>query len=131
MTPDALSSDTVSRWNYTQFEGDWKVGSTAGAAVTAKFKGHNNIHLGPDILLHQPNAMSNTFTYRREVGERFKLPLGEYVIIASTLKPHCNGSFILRVFTEKEAAARILCLSCPPSLSTPCQASSIRFVLGY
>ncbi|XP_050958245.1 calpain-2 catalytic subunit-like [Labeo rohita] len=169
LTPDALSSDTVSRWNYSQFEGDWRVGSTAGGCrknkdtfcsnpqfvikleeedddphdgengctilvglmqkdfrkdrrfgrepnsigfaiykVPDEFKGHNNIHLGPDVLLHQPTAKSNTFTKLREVGERFKLPPGEYVIVPSTFEPHCNGSFILRVFTEKEAAASLM-----------------------
>ncbi|RXN35117.1 calpain-2 catalytic subunit-like protein [Labeo rohita] len=169
LTPDALSSDTVSRWNYSQFEGDWRVGSTAGGCrnnkdtfcsnpqfvikleeedddpydgengctilvglmqkdfrkdkrfgrdliaigfaiykVPDEFKGHKNIHLGPDVLLHQQPANSSTFAYHREVGERFKLPPGEYVIIPSTFKPHCNGSFILRVFTEKEAAASLM-----------------------
>uniref|UniRef100_A0A673H859 Calpain 2 n=1 Tax=Sinocyclocheilus rhinocerous TaxID=307959 RepID=A0A673H859_9TELE len=192
-TPDALSSATVSRWNYSQFEGDWRVGSTAGGCkkneatfcsnpqfvikleeedddpydgedgctilvglmqkefrkdkrigrdpnaigftiyrVTGyvqsvillvleaplpstpqttsqpALKGCNNINLGPDVLLRQQyTARSNPFTYKREVIERFKLPPGEYAIIPSTYEPHCNGSFILRVFTEKEAAARL------------------------
>uniref|UniRef100_A0A671NYR1 Calpain 2 n=1 Tax=Sinocyclocheilus anshuiensis TaxID=1608454 RepID=A0A671NYR1_9TELE len=157
-TPDALSSATVSRWNYSQFEGDWRVGSTAGCSTFCsnpqfvinleeedddpydgedgctilvglmqkdfrkdkrigrdpnaigftiyKLKGCNNIHLGPDVLLRQRyTARSHPFTYKREVIERFKLPPGEYAIIPSTYEPHCNGSFILRVFTEKEAAA--------------------------
>ncbi|XP_076841257.1 calpain-8 [Brachyhypopomus gauderio] len=30
LTPDTLSSDGVCRWGYYQFEGTWKVGSTAG-----------------------------------------------------------------------------------------------------
>ncbi|XP_026093335.1 calpain-2 catalytic subunit-like isoform X1 [Carassius auratus] len=166
-TPDALSNATVSRWNYSQFEGDWRVGSTAGGCkenkatfcsnpqfvikleeedddpydgedgctilvglmqkdfrkdkrigrkpnaigftiykVPDKLKGRNNIHLGPDVLLHQQStAQSKPFTCQREAIERFKLPPSEYVIIPSTYEPHCNGRFILRVFTEKEAAA--------------------------
>uniref|UniRef100_A0A8C2G4F2 Calpain 8 n=1 Tax=Cyprinus carpio TaxID=7962 RepID=A0A8C2G4F2_CYPCA len=163
LTPDTLSSKAVSRWNYNQFEGDWKVGSTAGGCrnnqatfcsnpqfvikleeqdddpldgengctilvglmqkdvrkdkrfgrdlnaigcVIYKFRGRNNIHLGPDVLLRQPSVAGINFTYLREVSERFKLPPGEYVIIPSTFEPHRRGSFILRVFTEKEAAAR-------------------------
>uniref|UniRef100_A0A672TB63 calpain-2 n=1 Tax=Sinocyclocheilus grahami TaxID=75366 RepID=A0A672TB63_SINGR len=167
LTPDTLSSEDVSRWNYNQFEGDWKVGSTAGGCrnnpatfcsnpqfvikleeedddpldgedgctilvglmqkesrkdkrfgrdlntigftiykVNGYFRGRNNIHLGPDILLRQQSiAGNNTFTNLREVSERFKLPPGEYAIIPSTFEPHRKGSFILRVFAEKEAAA--------------------------
>ncbi|KTG03001.1 hypothetical protein cypCar_00034087 [Cyprinus carpio] len=30
LTPDTLSSEDASRWNYNQFEGNWRVGSTAG-----------------------------------------------------------------------------------------------------
>ncbi|XP_030628608.1 calpain-8 [Chanos chanos] len=30
LTPDTLTSDEVGRWSYYQFEGNWRVGSTAG-----------------------------------------------------------------------------------------------------
>uniref|UniRef100_A0A4W6BUM8 Calpain 8 n=1 Tax=Lates calcarifer TaxID=8187 RepID=A0A4W6BUM8_LATCA len=64
----------------------------------------SNVHLGPDVLLRQRAvAMSSTFINMREVCDRFKLPPGEYVIIPSTFHPHKNGSFILRVFSEKQA----------------------------
>uniref|UniRef100_A0A8C1JR56 Calpain 8 n=1 Tax=Cyprinus carpio TaxID=7962 RepID=A0A8C1JR56_CYPCA len=163
-TPDALSSDTVSRWKFSQFEGDWRVGSTAGGCLNNpvsfcsnpqyvikmeeedddpydgkdgctilvglmqkdfrkvnrfgqnpnaigftiyKLRGRNNIHLSRDVLLRQrPIAGCKGFTSMREVSERFKLPTGEYVIIPSTFEPNRNGSFVLRVFTEKEAVAR-------------------------
>uniref|UniRef100_A0A8C1JP90 Calpain 8 n=1 Tax=Cyprinus carpio TaxID=7962 RepID=A0A8C1JP90_CYPCA len=172
-TPDALSSDTVSRWKFSQFEGDWRVGSTAGGCLNnpvsfcsnpqyvikmeeedddpydgkdgctilvglmqkdfrkvnrfgqnpnaigftiykvtgyiQSLRGRNNIHLSRDVLLRQrPIAGCKGFTSMREVSERFKLPTGEYVIIPSTFEPNRNGSFVLRVFTEKEAVARFV-----------------------
>uniref|UniRef100_A0AAR2JAS1 Calpain catalytic domain-containing protein n=1 Tax=Pygocentrus nattereri TaxID=42514 RepID=A0AAR2JAS1_PYGNA len=163
LTPDTLSSDGVCRWSHHQFEGTWRVGSTAGGCrnnpatfcsnpqfvikleevdddphdgvdgcsflvglmqkdgrkerqfgrdlntigfAIYKYKGDNNVHLGPDVLLRQRAiAMSNTFINLREVCGRFKLPPGEYVIIPSTFEPHLKGSFILRVFAEKQATA--------------------------
>ncbi|XP_068597467.1 calpain-2 catalytic subunit-like [Brachionichthys hirsutus] len=73
--------------------------------VPDQVKGRTNVHLGPDVLLRQRAvAMSKTFINTREVCDRFKLPPGEYAIVPSTFQPHRNGSFILRVFTEKQAA---------------------------
>ncbi|XP_068183431.1 calpain-2 catalytic subunit-like [Antennarius striatus] len=73
--------------------------------VPAQLKGRSNVHLGPDVLLRQRAvAMSKTFINTREVCDRFKLPPGEYAIVPSTFQPHKNGSFILRVFSEKQAA---------------------------
>ncbi|XP_046885675.1 calpain-2 catalytic subunit-like [Hypomesus transpacificus] len=73
--------------------------------VPDQYKGQNNVHLGPDVLLRQkPVAMSSNFINTREVCDRFRLPPGEYVIIPSTFQPHKKGSFILRLFTEKHAA---------------------------
>lgn len=165
LTPDTLTSDDIGRWNYYQFDGTWRVGSTAGGClnnratfpsnpqfmlrledvdddpldgkdgctflvglmqkdgrqqkrldrnletigfaiyqVPNQYKGSSNVHLGPDVLLRQRAvAMSSSFINTREVCDRFKLPPGEYVIIPSTFQPHKNGSFILRVFTEKKA----------------------------
>uniref|UniRef100_A0A4W4HTC8 Calpain 8 n=1 Tax=Electrophorus electricus TaxID=8005 RepID=A0A4W4HTC8_ELEEL len=166
LTPDTLSSDSVGRWSFHQFEGTWRVGCTAGGCrnnpatfcsnpqfvikledvdddphdgvdgcsflvglmqkdgrkerqfgrdlntigfAIYKIKGLTNVHLGPNVLLREKSvAMSNTFINTREVCSRFKLPPGEYVIIPSTFEPHCKGSFILRVFTEKQATARYI-----------------------
>uniref|UniRef100_A0A4W4HP09 Calpain catalytic domain-containing protein n=1 Tax=Electrophorus electricus TaxID=8005 RepID=A0A4W4HP09_ELEEL len=170
LTPDTLSSDSVGRWSFHQFEGTWRVGCTAGGCrnnpatfcsnpqfvikledvdddphdgvdgcsflvglmqkdgrkerqfgrdlntigfaiykVPDEIKGLTNVHLGPNVLLREKSvAMSNTFINTREVCSRFKLPPGEYVIIPSTFEPHCKGSFILRVFTEKQATARYI-----------------------
>ncbi|XP_039890525.1 calpain-2 catalytic subunit-like [Simochromis diagramma] len=170
LTPDTLTSDDVGHWNYCQFEGMWRVGSTAGGCrnhtatfpsnpqfllrledvddnpldgkhgctflvglmqkdgrrlmkadpnletigfaiykVPDEYKGCKNVRLGPEVLLRQKHvAMSPNFINTREVCGRFNLPPGEYAIIPSTFHPHKNGSFILRVFTEKEAATRRL-----------------------
>ncbi|KAJ8384752.1 hypothetical protein AAFF_G00198380 [Aldrovandia affinis] len=166
LTPDTLTSDEVGRWNNYQFDGMWRVGSTAGGCrnnaatfcsnpqfaikledvdddpldedgctflvglmqkdgrkerrfgrdlntvgfaiykVPDEYKGRTNIHLSPDVLLRQRAvAMSSTFVNMREICDRFCLPPGEYVIIPSTFEPHKKGSFILRVFSEKQAAA--------------------------
>uniref|UniRef100_A0A8D3AB06 calpain-2 n=1 Tax=Scophthalmus maximus TaxID=52904 RepID=A0A8D3AB06_SCOMX len=165
LTPDTLMSDNVGHWNHYQFEGMWRVGSTAGGcrnnpatfssnpqfvvrlddvdddpldgedgctflvglmqrngrqqkrlnrnfetigfAIYEVYKGRSNVHLGPDVLLRQRAvAMSSTFINTREVCDRFRLPPGEYAVVPSTFSPHKNGSFVLRVFSEKEAATR-------------------------
>ncbi|XP_017268469.1 calpain-2 catalytic subunit-like [Kryptolebias marmoratus] len=164
LTPDTLESDDVGHWNNYQFEGLWRVGSTAGGCrnntatfssnpqfvvcledvdddpldgkdgctflvglmqkggrqqrrlnrdletigfaiykVPDEYKGSSNVHLGPDVLLRQKHVAISTFINTREVCERFRLPPGEYAVIPSTFPPHKNGSFVLRVFSEKEA----------------------------
>ncbi|KAM4604088.1 calpain-8 [Polymixia lowei] len=167
LTPDTLTSDDVGRWSYSQFEGAWRVGSTAGGCrnhpatfcsnpqflirledvdddphdgedgctflvgllqkdgrrerrfgrdlntigfaiyqVPDEYLGGSKVHLGPDVLLRQAAvARSSTFVNLREVCDRFKLPPGEYVIIPSTFDAHRKGSFVLRVFSEKQAGA--------------------------
>uniref|UniRef100_A0A8D0D6X6 Calpain 2 n=1 Tax=Sander lucioperca TaxID=283035 RepID=A0A8D0D6X6_SANLU len=164
LTPDTLTSDDVGYWNHNQYEGMWRVGSTAGGCrnfsatfssnpqfvvrledvdddpvdgkdgctflvglmqkdgrrqkrldrnletigfAIYEYKGQSNVRLGPDVLLRQRAvAMSSSFINTREVCDRFKLPPGEYAIIPSTFQPHKNGSFLLRMFAEKQAVAR-------------------------
>ncbi|XP_078129398.1 calpain-2 catalytic subunit-like isoform X2 [Sander vitreus] len=163
LTPDTLMSDDVGYWSHNQYEGMWRVGSTAGGCrnfsatfssnpqfvvrledvdddpvdgkdgctflvglmqkdgrrqkrldrnletigfAIYEYKGQSNVRLGPDVLLRQRAvAMSSSFINTREVCDRFKLPPGEYAIIPSTFQPHKNGSFLLRVFSEKQAVA--------------------------
>ncbi|TDH11193.1 hypothetical protein EPR50_G00058120 [Perca flavescens] len=163
LTPDTLLSDKVGHWNHYQYEGTWRVGSTAGGRrkckdtfssnpqfvvrledvdddpldgkdgctilvglmqkdvrqqkwlgrdpefigfAIYKYKGQSNVHLGPDVLLRQSPVAESSFTYKREVCKRFNLPPGEYAIVPSTYEPDKDGSFLLRVFSEKPAAAR-------------------------
>ncbi|XP_028435579.1 calpain-2 catalytic subunit-like [Perca flavescens] len=167
LTPDTLLSNKVAHWKHYQYEGTWRVGSTAGGCrnfsdtfssnpqfvvrledldddpldgkdgctflvglmqkdgrqqkrlgrnlecigfyiykVPDQYKGQRNVHLGPDVLLRQRPVAKSSFTNAREVCNRFKLPPGEYVIVPSTYEPDKNGSFLLRVFSEKHAAAR-------------------------
>ncbi|XP_065115687.1 calpain-2 catalytic subunit-like [Paramisgurnus dabryanus] len=71
--------------------------------VPDEYKGRSNVHLGSDVLLYKRSVAKSEFIYMREISKRFKLRPGEYVIIPSTYDPNLQGSFILRVFTEKKA----------------------------
>uniref|UniRef100_A0A8C9ZB16 calpain-2 n=1 Tax=Sander lucioperca TaxID=283035 RepID=A0A8C9ZB16_SANLU len=174
LTPDTLTSDDVGYWNHNQYEGMWRVGSTAGGCrnFSATFSSNpqfvvrledvdddpvdgkdgctflvglmqkdgrrqkrldrnletigfaiyevpqNNLMFNyhevralylTDLKKNTSSravAMSSSFINTREVCDRFKLPPGEYAIIPSTFQPHKNGSFLLRMFAEKQAVAR-------------------------
>ncbi|XP_041790451.1 calpain-2 catalytic subunit-like [Chelmon rostratus] len=165
LTPDTLSGGEVGRWIFSEFEGAWRIGSTAGGCrnypatfcsnpqffirlkdvdddphdgedgcsaliglmqkdvrrerrfgrdlntigfaiyeVPDEYEGRGDARLGPEVLLRRtPVARSQNFVNLREVCGRFKLPPGDYVIVPSTFEPDRRGSFILRVFTEKQA----------------------------
>lgn len=61
-----------------------------------------NQHLQKDFFLYTASkAKCKSYINLREVTERFRLPPGTYVIVPTTYKPHEEGEFILRVFSEK------------------------------
>ncbi|XP_034740095.1 calpain-9 [Etheostoma cragini] len=63
-------------------------------------------HLGKDFFRYNPSAArSKTYINMREVTERFELPPGEYVLVPTTFQPHQEADFIVRIFSEKKAAA--------------------------
>ncbi|XP_027024384.2 calpain-2 catalytic subunit-like [Tachysurus fulvidraco] len=155
LTPDTPSDD-LRCWNACQFEGTWKIGTTAGGClklaatfctnpqyrvkldidsqgdnkcsalvalmqkgarqgkqkgvenykigfyiykVPDKYKGKQDVCLGPEDL-RRPVAQSE-FVCRREVCQRFDLPLAEYVIIPAAYESNKEANFVLRVFSEK------------------------------
>ncbi|XP_075947887.1 calpain-9 [Anarhichas minor] len=62
--------------------------------------------LGKDFFrYHASKARSRTYINMREISERFTLPPGNYLLVPTTFQPHHEADFIIRVFSEKKAAA--------------------------
>nr|XP_055051399.1 calpain-1 catalytic subunit [Misgurnus anguillicaudatus]XP_055051406.1 calpain-1 catalytic subunit [Misgurnus anguillicaudatus]XP_055051412.1 calpain-1 catalytic subunit [Misgurnus anguillicaudatus] len=72
--------------------------------VPKEFAGKSGVHLKRDFFLsHASSARSELFINLREVSSRFRLPVGEYIIVPSTFEPNKEADFVLRVFSEKPA----------------------------
>uniref|UniRef100_A0A671LU38 Calpain-2 catalytic subunit-like n=1 Tax=Sinocyclocheilus anshuiensis TaxID=1608454 RepID=A0A671LU38_9TELE len=181
LTPDTISSEDVSRWNYNQFEGNWKVGSTAGGCRNNpatfcsnpqfvikleeedddpldgedgctilvglmqkesrkdkrfgrdlntigfsiyEFRGRNNVHLGPDILLRQQSiAGNNTFTNLREVSE-CKQAL-DWIYIPTTFLENVVGNHCTKHLINHNCNLNILVFApkCMMDVSDSCSCS--------
>uniref|UniRef100_G1SJ23 Calpain-1 catalytic subunit n=1 Tax=Oryctolagus cuniculus TaxID=9986 RepID=G1SJ23_RABIT len=109
LTPDALKSRTIRKWNTTLYEGTWRRGSTAGGCRNYPLVGQPALHLKRDFFLaNASRARSEQFINLREVSTRFRLPPGEYVVVPSTFEPNKEGDFVLRFFSEKRAGTQEL-----------------------
>ncbi|XP_040001854.1 calpain-9 [Xiphias gladius] len=63
-------------------------------------------HQGKDFFrYHSSKARSRAYINMREVSERFTLPPGKYLLVPTTFQPHHEADFVIRVFSEKQAAA--------------------------
>ncbi|XP_040892989.1 calpain-9 isoform X2 [Toxotes jaculatrix] len=63
-------------------------------------------HQGKDFFrYHASKARSKTYINMREVSERFTLPPGKYLLVPTTFQPHHEADFLIRIFSEKKAAA--------------------------
>lgn len=52
-------------------------------------------------------AGSSIFINAREVFTKLELDPGRYVVVPSTFDPNNDGEFMLRIYTEKNAKARL------------------------
>jgi len=59
--------------------------------------------LDMNFFKYNASAGRSAFSNVREMCQRFRMPPGKYVIVPTTFKPHEEGDFLLRLFTEKEA----------------------------
>ncbi|KAK9411957.1 calpain-14 [Crotalus adamanteus] len=63
----------------------------------------NNKKLPPSFFIWNARLGQSLFVNNREVTQDFRLPPGMYVVVPSTLEPHQESEFILRVFSRKHS----------------------------
>lgn len=62
----------------------------------------NNGPLDMNFFKYNASAGRSAFSNVREMCQRFRMAPGKYVVIPTTFKPHEEGDFLMRLFTEKE-----------------------------
>ncbi|KAL7987418.1 hypothetical protein Chor_006337 [Crotalus horridus] len=77
----------------------------------------NNKKLPPSFFIWNARLGQSLFVNNREVTQDFRLPPGMYVVVPSTLEPHQESEFILRVFSRKHSLRLVMSLlDFPPIL---------------
>ncbi|KAG8123352.1 hypothetical protein E2320_018765 [Naja naja] len=64
---------------------------------------NNNKKLPPSFFIWNAPLGQSLFVNDREVTQDFRLPPGTYVVVPSTLEPHQESEFILRIFSRKHS----------------------------
>ncbi|KAG8443816.1 hypothetical protein GDO86_009124, partial [Hymenochirus boettgeri] len=126
---DCVCSSNDQQWCLSQFYGSWKSGCTAGGCKrypdtfwtnpqfrikleepddvqegAGDFRSCTLVNLGKDFFLNAKYAVrTETYKKSRETSCRYKLPLGEYLIVPHTYYPCEEADFCLRVYSEKKA----------------------------
>ncbi|KAM6459277.1 calpain-14-like [Liasis olivaceus] len=67
----------------------------------------NNKKLPPAFFIWNAPLSQSVFVNDREVTQDFHLPPGTYVVVPSTLEPHQESEFILRIFSRKHSLCEL------------------------
>ncbi|XP_026537625.1 calpain-14 [Notechis scutatus] len=68
---------------------------------------NNNKKLPPSFFIWNAPLGQSLFVNDREVTQDFRLPPGTYVVVPSTLEPHQESEFILRIFSRKHSLCEL------------------------
>ncbi|RXM34565.1 Calpain-8 [Acipenser ruthenus] len=118
VSPDSLG-DSQSDWRISTHQGSWVAGCSAGGSLSftnsywcnpqfrVRLEEDDDIADGKLLCsARRPVAQSCRYSCLRAVREGVRLPLGDYVIVASTNSPSQEGSFYLRVYAKKGNESR-------------------------